>query len=246
MIDKLTPELQELVVRYIPLARKLAAQHGYWDIEESFAEAKFGLVEAARRFEPGRDIDFSTYATYWIRAKVQARGMIESQGQVRHVTKHDDRVVFFRLNRLLRILGDDVSDVVIAERLGVREQSVAVARARSQRKDSSLDAHETTDWIKELTSEGCSPLEQTLARDQVKQLHKAIKRADLSRRERELVRGRLLKDEPQSLAQFARRWGVSRERARQIEVRILVKLRKELDIVEGRRRRRREKVFATL
>jgi len=231
----------------------MAGQMCPHDYDEALAVAKLALVEAARRFDPERRLDneqriqFTTYATYWIRALLFKHVIDLRQGQVRYITRHDDRKVFFNLARTLRKFPDPdaVSDAVVAEHMGVSEDAVTVARGRDKWRDVAIDAPISDTYGSEtfarwyLRDDSVEHPDEALTLEQDRaRLARAIKQADLNVREMKLVRWRLLAEEPRTLQEIADKWGVSRERVRQIEVRTLRLIQQELRSSVRRRRSR--------
>jgi RNA polymerase sigma-32 factor len=206
-------------------------------IADLVGEGNVGLMRAMAKFDPERGVRFGTYAAFWIRAYmlnyvIRSRSMVSGGGPMRTRT-------FFKLRRewarMSNLLGTgEVAEEALAVRLGV---SVARLRAMLQRlesRDVSLDGPSS--------DTGASPLGQLVAEvDQERELlqcqldlrfERAVGEAltALDAREQYIVQHRLVQTdaEASSLAELGRRFGISRERVRQVEARAVKKLRRVL------------------
>jgi RNA polymerase sigma-32 factor len=207
-------------------------------ISELVAEGNVGLVQAVRRFEPERGLRFMTYASYWIRAHILA-----------HILKHWSLVgvgtgpmqskLFFRLHREKARLAARVGEGVdlaphLAARFECTEDRIRKMEQRIDGRDVSLD--------QKAYREGATTLGDTLpaveqdqeaafASAEVKQLvRERVEHAmaRLDERERVIVHRRLLGGEKETLADLGKELGLSRERVRQLEQRVKLKLRRSL------------------
>jgi RNA polymerase sigma-32 factor len=201
-------------------------------IEELVAEGNFGLVHALHRFEPERGVRFVTYAAHWIRACIIDH-IIRSWSIVRGGGGALRSKVFFKLRRERRrtsaLLGEGpLADARLAERLGLSPERLALMLQRVEQRDVVLDSTHADGAHTELAS----PVdqEQILAEKQRSlrlgaAAHVAL--AALDERERFIAERRCMADpeDALSLAEIGRYFGVSRERARQLEERAKRKLR---------------------
>ena len=238
---------QRLAQNYMGLAgsitRQLTIGKLCVDRDEAFSEACLGLVEAARRFDQSRKVDFSVYAAYWIRAKLLNYIMQASQGQVRYITTEADRRVYFRIGRAFRALGEHANDASVAEYLGVPEEIMTTARSRWASADLSLNAPRWGDPAEagiDIRDDNLVPADERFVEAE---MHGAVLQlvwsTQLDERERQIVRECWLTFEPRSLQSLGTEWGVSREWVRQIEARALRKLRRAADGREASARRRK-------
>jgi RNA polymerase sigma-32 factor len=203
---------------------------------ELIAEGNLGIVQAMRKFEPGRG-RFATYATYWIRAYMLEL-VVKSRSLVGSTRGAFRTRVFFKLRRERAKLPAnlDRSEVerLLAERLGISAQSVARLLDQLDAHDVSLDVRREDGGPNLLDQLSASDdQEQLLANEQARpSLERAVGAAlgCLAPRERYIAEHRLMPegDDVPSLAQVGRELGVSRERARQLEVRTKEKLRKSI------------------
>jgi RNA polymerase sigma-32 factor len=204
-------------------------------------EANLGLMEAVKRFNPYQGFRLITYATYWIRERLQ-RTIEQYQSIVRRGTTRQERKVKRQLPRVLKEASrageGELSLYELADRLEVKPEAV---QAMIQKKDVELDAlygeDDTTSLHNLLPSPDASPLETMVAIEEKDRIFRAVEefRSTLPPREREILDARILKnDSTKTLANLARTYGVSRERIRQIEKRLKEKLREAIEIaLEG-------------
>src|SRR6476659_9631229 len=205
-------------------------------------EGHVGLLEAAARFEPDREVRFSTYATWWIRASIQDY-ILRNWSIVRGGTSSAQKALFFNLRRLRARMSqaagsDSTVDIhqQIATAVGVSRTDVAVMDARLSGSDMSLNAPLTednggsTERMDFLTDTATLPDEAVGdaidSERRVKWLRSAL--TGLSDREHNIVRARRLADESATLESLGDRLGISKERVRQIESRAIEKLRRAL------------------
>ncbi|MBX6367920.1 MAG: RNA polymerase factor sigma-32 [Rhodospirillales bacterium] len=203
-------------------------------------EGNVGLMQAAARFEPDREVRFSTYAAWWIRSAMQDY-ILRNWSIVRTGTTAAQKSLFFNLRRL-RAKIDDVSGrplsaeskARIAEELRVDITDVEAMEMRLGAVDQSLNAPvgegAEDDWQDFLADTRPSPEEVVIGlRDnqtRSRWLHDAL--SELSPRERTIIHRRRLRDEGATLEELGRVLGVSKERVRQLEHRAMLKLRDAL------------------
>ena len=234
--------LHALTTAHTRLVVAIAAQFRRYGLPtgDLIQEGNLGLMEAAARFEADRDVRFSTYAAWWIRARVQDF-VLRNWSIVRTGTSSAQKMLFFNLRRLRARLDDGAGDGLsqdrlarIAASLNVRLADVVEMEGRLSGGDQSLNmvGEEGGEaWQDRIPDPGPGPEDLAQASHdaplRVKWLTQAI--AELSPRERQIVRRRQLDpDGDMSLAQLGKQLGVSAERVRQIEQRALAKLRAAL------------------
>ena len=203
-------------------------------------EGYIGLLEAAARFEPERQVRFSTYASWWIRASIQDY-VLRNWSIVRGGTSSAQKALFFNLRRLRARLarGDDhlTSEAIhqeIAAALGVSTADVRTMDARLSASDVSLQAPlsageggEGSNRLDFLTSDAPLPDEQAEGSIDGERrrhwLHSAL--GQLNEREMKIIRARRLAENGATLEELGVLLGISKERVRQIENRALEKLK---------------------
>ena len=227
-----------LVRSHLRLAAKLAMGYkGYGlPIEELVSEANIGLMQAVQRFDPERGFRLATYAMWWIRAAIQEY-VLHSWSLVRLGTTAQQKKLFFNLRRIkgrLEALEDgDLSAEnvkIIADELRVSESEVVNMNRRLGSPDQSLNVPvreggegDWQDWLVDgEADQEVRFAEREHSGYQRRLLDRAMK--DLTTREREIVIERRLKENPPTLEQLSHRFGISRERVRQIEVGAVEKL----------------------
>jgi RNA polymerase sigma-32 factor len=210
-------------------------------IEELVSEGNFGLVHALGKFEPSRGTRFVTYAAYWIRAYV-LNHVIRSWSLVGVGSGALRSKMFFRLRRervrIANLVGEGgEADTMLAQAMGLPEATVQAMVRRLDARDVSLDSKPFDDSsmsLSDLLASTERSQEETLAAtERDGHVRAAVQSAmlELDERERYIAEKRLMADheEELSLAEIGRRLGVSRERARQLEVRTKRKLRRRIE-----------------
>jgi RNA polymerase sigma-32 factor len=228
---------ERLVTANLRLVVKIAFQyHRQWaNVLDLIQEGNVGLVEALSRYDPYRGIRFSSYAQYWIRAMI-LRFLMDNFRLVRLGSTRNGRKLFFQLQkereRLLRE-GQSASPAQLAARLDVPESEVIAVDQHMRAPAMSLHAPVGGEEGRSLAEvvpdeEGGGP-EVTVAgnelgalvQEKLKQFEKTLD----DERERAIWRERLVTNEPASLSDLGERYDVSKERIRQIEVRIKRRLK---------------------
>jgi len=237
--------LHKLASAHMRLVIAIAARFRHYGLSmaDLIQEGHIGLLEAAARFEPDREVRFSTYATWWIRASIQDY-ILRNWSIVRGGTSSAQKALFFNLRRLRARLSRDsgelASDTIyqeIALAVGVSVNDVAIMDSRLSAPDTSLNAP-----VMEGDESGASTKVTFLVDD--KPLPDEVVEASidgerriswlrhalgvLNDRELRIVRARRLGEEADTLESLGERLGISKERVRQIESRALDKLRRAL------------------
>ena len=232
--------LHQLVSAHMRLVIALATRFRHYGLSmaDLIQEGHVGLLEAAARFEPEREVRFSTYATWWIRASIQDY-VLRNWSIVRGGTSSAQKALFFNLRRLRARLtrgGEErSSDEIqrqIAEAIGVSRADVAVMDARLSGPDMSLNAPLNDEDHSGSVERGDFLVDQGPLPDEtvgeaidgerrLQWLRQAL--TVLSERELRIVRERRLADEQATLETLGDRLGISKERVRQIENRALEK-----------------------
>jgi RNA polymerase sigma-32 factor len=232
-------------LRYV-VAIALKYQRYGVPLEELVSEGNFGLVHALGKFELDRGTRFVTYAAYWIRAYV-LNHVIRSWSLVGVGSGALRSKMFFRLRRervkIANLVGEGPeAENMLAQSLGLPEATVSAMLRRLDARDVSLDAKpvdgSNTSLGDLLVTPGSSQEEFVANSELDVQRRVAVKSAlsELDERERYIVEKRLMADREDelSLAEIGRQLGVSRERARQLEVRAKRKLKNRIQDLSRR------------
>lgn len=235
--------LHELIQAYMRLVVSAASRFKNYGLplNDLIQEGVVGLMQAAARFEPERDVRFSTYAAWWIRSAMQDY-ILRNWSVVRTGTTAAQKSLFFNLRRLRakindggQIVLDDDGRRAIATELSVSERDVESMELRLSGSDQSLNATISADgedaWQDFLADERPDP-EEVIAdqhdmKARSKWLHDSL--MQLNERERTIISERRLQDEGKTLEELGQRLGISKERVRQIEHRALQKMRASLE-----------------
>jgi RNA polymerase sigma-32 factor len=232
----------KLVTSHLRLVAKIAMGYrGYGlPLGEVIAEGNVGLMQAVKRFEPERGFRLATYAMWWIRASIQEY-ILHSWSLVKIGTTAAQKKLFFNLRRMKGQLnaleeGDLAPETVktIATKLDVSEQEVINMNRRLAAPDNSLNAPvrqdgdgEWQDWLVDDQPDQEARMSEDQEFSQRRELMTAAL-AGLADREREILTERRLKEEPATLEDLSSKFGISRERVRQIEVRAFEKLQRAM------------------
>ncbi len=234
--------LDSLVKSYSRLVIKMAVKfRGYGlPVDDLIQQGHLGLLEALMRFDPERSVRLSTYASWWIRASIQDY-ILRNWSIVRVGTTTKQKSLFFNLRRLrakiaaarLGLVGPENRDL-IAKELKVDESDVAAMELRLAAGDQSLNGPVGREsemvWQDLLEDEEPSP--ESKAIDAIDGKRRSIwlreEIEQLPEREQIIIRKRHLSEDPMTLEQLGNRFGVSKERARQLEKGALETLRESL------------------
>lgn len=234
--------LHEIIEAHIRLVVRIASKFkGYGlPIGDLIQEGNRGLLEAANRFDPDRNVRYSTYATWWILAAMQEY-IVRNSSIVRIGTTPAQKSLFFNLRKLRAKLTDNLAArmteeerELIASELRVPLAAVERMESHFSRPDQSLNAtvgeSDSNEFVDLLSDD--SPTPEAIVGDLIDSETRAKWIADamehLTQREREVITRRFLKDDKITLAEIGETFGVTKERIRQIEGKALSKLREAL------------------
>jgi RNA polymerase sigma-32 factor len=196
-------------------------------------EGNIGLMQAVKKFDPYKNVKFSYYASFWIKAYI-LKFIMDNWRLVKIGTTQGQRKLFFKLKKEKQRLieqGFDPKPKLLSERLGVSEREIVDMDQRLDSWDVSLDAplknDSETERIEFLSTENESVEEQVSKKEIELLLHNKITefRKKMSPREIEIFELRIFSDNPVTLQEIGDRYGISRERVRQIEKNIIRKMR---------------------
>jgi len=234
--------LDKLLGSHLRLVVKLARGAGGYGLPlgDLIAEGNVGLMQAADRFDPEMGNRFATYASWWIKAAIK-RYVMQNAHIVRLGTTAAQKKLFFNLRRLKARHGDINSGAIspkvaemIAEELGIPMAEVTEMDGRMGQPDRSLNAPTAVDsdltHEDALMDEGPDPEEIVVDADEMARRRALMPQAmaNLTPRERDILVQRHLTDERPTLETLSHKYGVSRERIRQIESAALDKFKKAM------------------
>ncbi len=196
-------------------------------------EGNIGLMHAVRKFDPYKNVKFSYYASFWIKAYI-LKFIMDNWRLVKIGTTQGQRKLFFKLKKEKQHLidqGFDPKPKLLSERLGVSEREIVDMDQRLDSWDVSLDAplknDSETERIEFLSTDNESVEEQVSKKEIEFLLHNKITefRKKMTPREIEIFELRIFSDNPVTLQEIGDRYGISRERVRQVEKNIIRKMR---------------------
>ncbi len=217
----------------VKIAKNYHNQSHRYALSDLIQEGNVGLVHAVRHFDPKKKTKFSYYAAFWIRAYILSY-LIKNYSSVKIGTTQSQRKLFFNLKKTkekLRREGLPATADQIARHVGVKTSEVEEMEQRMSRNDKSLNAplrSRDQGQMIDLINVGDQSIEDTIAGVQMHQLVRKLLarfKPSLDRRERDILEERIVAEEPLTLKKLGDRYGVSRERIRQIEANIIHKLR---------------------
>ena len=232
--------LHELVTSYTRLVVAIAAKFRNYGLPmgDLIQEGNVGLMQAAERFDPSRDVRFSTYAAWWIRAAIQDY-VLRNWSIVRTGTTAAQKSLFFNLRRLRARIAqktrqdtlDDAGRALIAKELNVSLKDVRDMESRLTGHDQSLNAKigedSEDDWQSFLADEGPNPEDVVIGMKDAQTRSAWLQEAlgGLTERERKIIHDRHLSYEAVTLEELGKSLGVSKERVRQLEQRAMDKIK---------------------
>ena len=232
----------KLVTSHLRLVAKIASGYrGYGlPLSDLISEGNIGMMHAVKRFEPEKGFRLATYAMWWIKASIQEY-ILRSWSLVKIGTTAAQKKLFFNLKKIKSKIsaiedGDLTPDQVdkIATELSVPHKEVISMNRRISGSDYSLNSPVTDDssgewqdWLEDDTQNqeaSFADTEEYLIKKNI--LTDSLE--DLNERERDIISERQLSENPLTLEELSNRYGVSRERIRQIEAKAFEKLQTKM------------------
>ena len=234
----------KLVTSHLRLAAKIAMGYRGYGLPQAevISEANVGLMKAVKRFDPEKGFRLATYAMWWIRASIQEY-VLRSWSLVKMGTTSAQKKLFFNLRKAKSRIGAyDDGDLrpeqvtKIANDLGVTESELVSMNRRMSGGDASLNvmvggdedgSSQWQDWLQDESADQAADYEQN---DEMSVRSEMLNDAMgvLNDREKDIMALRRLRDKPITLEDLAKKYKVSRERIRQIEVRAFEKLQNRM------------------
>jgi RNA polymerase sigma-32 factor len=239
--DKDPQDAYRLVTANLRLVVKLAYEfaRATKNVLDLIQEGNVGLMEAVKNFDPEHGIRFPSYAVWWVRAYIY-RYLINNWRLVKIGTTQAQRKLFFNLRKETERLereGFKPQPLLLAHRMGVRESDVREMQERMGQSEVSLDQptgsgdDSDTRLLDVIPDAGHNPETETadrewrdFAHDKVEQFSKTLDGKEL-----EIFKARLLAEDPETLQVIGAKFGISRERVRQIETRLKRRLKEFIE-----------------
>jgi RNA polymerase sigma-32 factor len=230
---------QQLVLSNLRLVVKIAMEYRrvWTNVLDLIQEGNVGLLQAVKRFDPYRGVKLSSYAAYWIRAYI-LKYLIDNIRMVRVGTSRAERKLFFQLSRARRELekqGFRAEPRLLAEHLDVEEKDVVDMERRLAESDLSLDAPVRRDGdsapLGDFLADSGSSAEDAISNEHLRKTFLSHVRSfskNLDERESRILQERILAEQPKTLREIGDEFGLTRERVRQIEAKLIERLREYL------------------
>jgi RNA polymerase sigma-32 factor len=241
-----TQAARKLIEANLRLVVKIAYEYrrAHKNLLDLVQEGNIGLIQAVSKFDPYRGVKLSSYAAFWIRAYI-LKFILNNWRLVKIGTTQAQRKLFFNLRKereKLEQLGFQPTTALLAEKLDVPEKEVIEMERRLAAPEASLDApvgssddDGSRTRLDYLPSDDVRP-DRAVAQSEFSELLRGKLEAfarTLEGREQTIFRERWLTEEPLTLQEIGDRYQVSRERARQLEKRMLDRLKKYLEAELG-------------
>jgi len=231
-----TEAAYRLVTSNLRLVVKIALEfQRVWmqNLLDLIQEGNIGLMQAVKKFDPYKNVKFSYYASFWIKAYI-LKFIMDNWRLVKIGTTQGQRKLFFKLKKEKQKLideGFDPKPKLLSEKLGVSEREIVDMDQRLNGWDVSLDAplkdDSDTERIEFLSTESESIEDNVAKKEMNALLHAKIAefRKKMTERELEIFDQRIFSDTPVTLQEIGDRYGISRERVRQVEKNVVKKMR---------------------
>jgi RNA polymerase sigma-32 factor len=238
--EKDTEAAYKLVTSNLRLVVKIALEfHRAWvmNLLDLIQEGNIGLMQAVKKFDPYQGVRLSSYASFWIRAYI-LRFILDNWRLVKIGTTQAQRKLFFNLQKektKLEALGYAAEPKQLAESIGVKEKEVIQMDQRMSSWEASLDAPlrgDTESSLMDFLPGKQVPAEKKLADDEIKSLvNQKLQefKKTLKDKELDIFQNKLLSEKPATLQEIGDKYGITRERIRQIEARLLRKIKSFLE-----------------
>ena len=236
--NKNPEDAEILVTSNLRFVVKVAAEYSQFGSKliDLIQEGNVGLMHAVKEYNPYKGARLITYAVWWIKGYIQDY-LMKQHSMVKIGTTHNQRKLFYNLEKeknKLDQMGMEPSVKLLSDRLGVPEKDVRMMEKRMSGRDVSLDQpvgdSDSGSLLDFEASADQDIADQLIAHESVAQLQQVLGHLQekLSEKEMYILENRLLNDEPKTLQEIGNEWQVTREAVRQMEARLLKKIKKEM------------------
>ena len=232
----------KLVTSNLRLVVKISMDYrrAYTQLLDLIQEGNTGLVQAVNRFDPYKGVKLSTYSAWWIRAYI-LKFLMDNKSLVRIGTTDAQRKLFFRLRKeaeKLYALTQRFDANLLADRMGVEPQDVIEMQERLTKNDLSLNApvgedgdQAKIDFLQTGEESSLSRIEREELLTLLQQGLKVVTK-ELNERDQFILKERILADDPITLQEVGDHFKITRERARQLESKVIDKIRSQFKIMK--------------
>jgi RNA polymerase sigma-32 factor len=229
---------QALVTANLRFVVKVAAEYSKFGARliDLVQEGNMGLMHAVRDFNPYKGVRLITYAVWWIKGYIQEY-LMKQYSMVKIGTTQNQKRLFYQLKKekeALDSMGESANIKLIADKMGIPEEEVKIMAQRMTGRDVSLSAtvdDDSTIRLEDLQKNTAPAPDEELSKfEEIDKLKETIEtlRPELSEREKIILQERLLNDEPLTLQEIGDKYGITREAVRQMEVRLMQKIKNRL------------------
>ncbi len=230
----------KLVTSNLRLVVKIAlefSRHWMANALDLIQEGNVGLMMAVKKFDPGKEVKLSTYASFWVRAYI-LKFIVDNWRLVKVGTTQAQRKLFYNLKKekaRLTALGFDATPKLVAKQLDVKEREVVEMSQRLSHQEQSLDVsvdEDSRETRVALVPSGEASVDERMVESELKELfHEKLGEARKLLNDKELfiLEKRLLAERSLTLQEVGDKYGITRERVRQIEERLIKKIRAFLE-----------------
>jgi RNA polymerase sigma-32 factor len=228
---------RKLVTTHLRLVAKIAMEYraAYHNVLDLIQEGTVGLLTAVKSFDPDKGARLATYAQWWIRSFV-LKYILDNFRLIKIGTTKAQKKLFYNLMRekqRIEAMGYYATPQLLSKELGVPERDVVEMEKRLTQPEYALEApvkrgEGSEAFLKDFISDGQEPVDETLAKaeqDDILKQKLAEFAQGLKDREKKIFKERLLAELPVTLQEIADEYGITKERVRQIESRIVEKLK---------------------
>ncbi|RMH31576.1 MAG: sigma-70 family RNA polymerase sigma factor [Nitrospirae bacterium] len=225
----------KLILANLRVSVAIAFEYSHVGIDpmDLIQEGNVGLLQAIKKFDPTKNVRFHAYAAWWVRAYI-LRYLLSNFRLVKIGTTQEQRKLFYNLRKekaKLESQGFVPDAKLLADRLHVRERDVIEMDQRLGSWELSLDqpiSEDSEGSYYDLLASTQPRADEQLADSQLRQLFRqklAAFAKTLNEREEDILRNRLLSETPVTLEDIGKKYSITKERARQLEAKIIKKLR---------------------